>query len=51
VQEPGLLPFTQGMRVGDAVFRAGGMVPDHADGALLLRMDERWDRVRFRFGC
>jgi len=46
VQTPGLIPYTEGMRVTDALFRAGGALPDHAEAALLLRKDpQRWDKV------
>ncbi|GIX07603.1 MAG: hypothetical protein KatS3mg115_2006 [Candidatus Poribacteria bacterium] len=46
VQEPGDVPFLEGMRVSDALLRAGGVEGDHADVALLLRKSERWDYVR-----
>jgi protein involved in polysaccharide export with SLBB domain len=45
VQNPGLYPYSEGMRVSDALFRAGGLLPNFSDTALLLRKEERWDRV------
>jgi protein involved in polysaccharide export with SLBB domain len=46
VQTPGLVPYAEGMRLTDALFRAGGALPDHAQTALILRKDpERWDKV------
>ncbi|MBM3213748.1 hypothetical protein FJZ36_02385 [Candidatus Poribacteria bacterium] len=45
VQTPGLVPFAENMRVSDALFRAGGVLPDHAPLGLLLRKEARWDRV------
>lgn len=46
VQTPGLIPYTEEMRVTDALFRAGGVLPDHAPSALILRKDpQRWDKV------
>jgi protein involved in polysaccharide export with SLBB domain len=45
VQEPGLIPYARGMRVSDALLRAGGAEGDHAAAGLLLRKSERWDKV------
>lgn len=45
VQEPGLIPYARGMRVSDALLRAGGAEGDHASVGLLLRKSERWDTV------
>lgn len=50
VQTPGLIPYTEEMRVTDALFRAGGVLPDHAPSALILRKDpQRWDKVTESF--
>ena len=43
VQEPGLIPYARGMRVSDALLRAGGAEGDHASVGLLVRKSERWD--------
>ncbi|MBT7804342.1 hypothetical protein HN766_02565 [Candidatus Poribacteria bacterium] len=45
VQEPGLIPYARGMRVSDALLRAGGAQGDHASTGLLIRKSERWDTV------
>lgn len=43
VQNPGTYPWVEGMRVSNLVYHSGGVLPDTADTALLLRMDrERW---------
>lgn len=43
VQEPGAYTWVEGMRISDLIYQSGGVLPDTADTALLLRMDpERW---------
>lgn len=43
IQNPGTYKWVENMRVSDLIYQSGGVLPDTADTALLLRMDEeRW---------
>jgi len=43
LQDPGTYPWIEGMRVSNLIYQSGGVLPDTADTALLLRRDrERW---------